>query len=737
MIDAQKINIVTKHTETPDETKSTSLVTLETTPNQRRLATIIAAVIIASAFLLFPFVSQRLLVLEAFIPMFIPTIFFCDIITAFLLWGQFAADRRPALAVLTATYIFSALLTVAYLLSFPGIFSETGLFGANPQTTSWLWIFWHGGFPLGILAYLGADYAWRDRQLSGKSALWLFVGLFLAVGALVLGLCVIAYRFNDWLPVFVSGSDYSRVVTSGVGPTVWLITTLALVGLLYRGRGQTVLQLWLSVGLIAWLIDTVLSLSGGVRYSVGWYGSRINTLFTSVVVLVALLYEVSQLYYKIARREREQRFLAEASATLGASLDYVTNLQNVARLVVQSNFATSCIFDIYETEQNPPRLQRVATAHADPRLEQMVTELNRRFPPDPTQQPIIGQILETGQPQIIGQFNQDFLRTMSNNPSELTLLRHVVPDTALCAPLIARGKTIGILGLGLHATARKYGQQDIALAEQLAQRAALAIDNARLYEQTQQALDAQKELDRLKDQFMSIASHELRTPLTAIKGYSQLLETTINKQLENPAPQDGTNRQFLDKNVKFSRQIGRQSERMQELINRLLDFSRLQSGRLELHLTPNVHLEELLESVIEQQQVGSNTHNLVFERSSAPVIISCDVPRVEQVFNNLISNAFKYSPDGTTVTVRLSADTTKNEAVISIQDEGEGISPEHQARIFEQFYRVRNQNSLSVDGLGLGLFISHEMVTQHGGRMWVESEVSKGSTFYVALPLSN
>jgi len=265
-------------------------------------------------------------------------------------------------------------------------------------------------------------------------------------------------------------------------------------------------------------------------------------------------------------------------------------------------------------------------------------------------------------------------------------------------------------------------------------------------------IDEQKKAMEQKDQFLAVASHDLRTPLSSIKGYAQILARNLAKEQPGQPETDAAQLSSATKSLNMVRTIIQQSERMNELINRLLDFSRIQGGQLSLQYSENSNLVELLQQVVTQLIVTTENHVLQIDTATPSAVrVSYDAARVEQVLNNLISNAIKYSPDGTTVTVGVEiataavsdsqqADETeaRDEVVVWVRDEGYGISPEAQAHIFERFYRVQNEQTASKSGLGLGLFISCEIVRQHGGRMWVESEEGRvGSTFYFTLPATS
>ena len=275
---------------------------------------------------------------------------------------------------------------------------------------------------------------------------------------------------------------------------------------------------------------------------------------------------------------------------------------------------------------------------------------------------------------------------------------------------------------------------------------------AHVVDVTEQVQARQKieELSQLKDEFLAIASHDLRTPVTSIKGYLQLLQRSLLKQqhlLERPSDNSvnegdhedrsyGTASRFVENSLQLVTTVLNQTNRLIELLDRLLDFSRISEGQLKLHYTPNADLTKLVAEVVTSLAITTKKHHIVVHNpTTQPIRLSYDETRLEQVLNNLITNAIKYSPTGTTITVGIEPSRpVQNEVVIWVQDEGYGVDSAQQTHLFERFYRVQNEQNASKGGLGLGLYISAEIVKQHHGRMWVESQVGQGSTFYVALP---
>jgi signal transduction histidine kinase len=249
------------------------------------------------------------------------------------------------------------------------------------------------------------------------------------------------------------------------------------------------------------------------------------------------------------------------------------------------------------------------------------------------------------------------------------------------------------------------------LVEDITERRAAEQERARLYREAQDAI-------RVRDDFLSIASHELKTPLTPLS----LRLANLERKLERGEHVEPT----------VLRQARQHLMRLTTLINDLLDASRIEAGRLALHPEPT-RLDGLVEHVIHGMEGARGERHIDFAHPSEAVQVYGDPYRLEQVVANLLENALKYSPDGGTVHIDLQL--RESVAVLSVRDEGIGIPPEDQKLLFERYFRARNVSARSFGGLGLGLYISRDIVERHGGRIWVESQVGRGSTFYVALPL--
>lgn len=291
-----------------------SLSTALATRGEKRVA---LAIIVVSTLLFavcVPFVRVPLARMPAFIPAYQSALFLVDLITALLLFDQFARTRSRAMLILASAYLFDALIIVAHTLSFPGAFAPAGLVTGGEQTTAWLYIFWHGGFPLFVIAYaLLQRREVRDAGVpvsrAGVAVAWAVAAVVLVTGALTL----LATAGHDWLPVVMQGNNYAMLVSKGISPAVWILTLVA-IGVLWR-REMRVIDLWLMVVMWVWLLDIALAaVIGSSRFDLGFYAGRMFGLVAASFLLVTLLVEMARLY----------------SGALGAA---ASAEQNLARMV--------------------------------------------------------------------------------------------------------------------------------------------------------------------------------------------------------------------------------------------------------------------------------------------------------------------------------------------------------------------------------------------------------------------
>jgi|SRR5579859_6313923 len=421
------------------------------------------------------------------------------------------------------------------------------------------------------------------------------------------------------------------------------------------------------------------------------------------------------IFHELTERiEAEQRlaFLAEAGAQLGMSLDEQETLEAVTQIAVH---ALTDWAVVYMPNADGTALHRLAFAHREDSRTDLVRELEERYPPTSTGRSVIWQVLQSATPRLAAEISDDVLQQVAEDANHLRILRELQLISGLYAPIQARGRTIGVLALFTSAeSGRRLNQEDLAVAQEIARRLALAIDNARLYAQTRDAI-------RARDEFLSLASHELRNPVAAISGTAQLIQRArLRNQLDEPT----LNR--------YTSVIERTAAHLANLTEDLLDVGRLQQGRLPLRFA-ETDLAELVRGVVARQQSRGSDVPISLDIHGDGCVIRADADRLEQVITNLLENAAKYSPHGGSIQVEVTADAES--VSVAVRDYGIGFPPSAADRIFEPFGRATNATERNIPGLGLGLYISRQIVERHAGRLWAESlGEGRGTTFYVWLP---
>lgn len=329
---------------------------------------------------------------------------------------------------------------------------------------------------------------------------------------------------------------------------------------------------------------------------------------------------------------------------------------------------------------------------------------------------IIGQVVSTGFPSLTTNVRTiaDATNPGTYHPSPMKLA------SLLILPLRTRREVIGALIIAANDPDRAMTDEKLPLAELLTERASLAIENARLYTEQVEARHKLEDLSRLKDEFLSIASHELRTPVTSIKGYTQLAKTLIKEgDLD-------TSEEYLDIALD-------QIDRMSRLILELLDVSRIETGRLEIRREP-IPWSNFVRDAVHRHHTAVSDRRFHISIPDDYKFVHGDRDRLEQVLGNLLENAVKYSPDGSDITVTV--DDRVDSLVTAVCDRGIGIPADELAQVFERFHRGRHVSSTNYGGLGLGLYITKQIIERHGGTIWVESKEGHGTTFFFSLPAS-
>jgi PAS domain S-box-containing protein len=413
---------------------------------------------------------------------------------------------------------------------------------------------------------------------------------------------------------------------------------------------------------------------------------------------------------KRKRTETALKFLSEAGDVIASSLDYETTLASVARMAVPT-LADWCAVDVVEDDRT---LKRLAVAHVDQEKVEWAYELQKRYPPDMDAPRGIPNVLRTGESEIYPEIADEMLVGAAVNAEHLKIMRDIGFTSAIIAPLVTQGRTLGAITFITAESRRIYGQDDLALAESLAHRAAIAIENARLYRSAQEA-------NRLKDEFLATVSHELRTPLTAIMGWAYLLRAG---QLDEGSA--ATALETIERNARSQAQI----------IDDLLDVSRIITGKLRLDIR-EVEPISLIESAIEAVRPAAEAKGVRLQKviDTGVISIAGDPSRLQQVVWNLLTNAIKFTPKGGRVQIRLERINSHIEIVVA--DTGSGINSDFLPHVFERFRQADQATTRQHGGLGLGLAIVRHLIELHGGTVQAESTgENQGATFTVKLPVA-
>ncbi|MDB6151706.1 MAG: multi-sensor hybrid histidine kinase [Chthoniobacteraceae bacterium] len=414
--------------------------------------------------------------------------------------------------------------------------------------------------------------------------------------------------------------------------------------------------------------------------------------------------------------QRHFAFLAEASNVLAASLDYKETFENLARLVVPI-LADFCIVDV--TEQNGT-LRQVAVAHRDPAKEAKLRQLTDHYPLNLTVRHGGTRVFQTGRLEWNCSVDDAALSEMFEDERTREIVRSLKPIGYIAVPLLARGRVIGAITMVNTDPARVCGIKEVSLAEQLAQRAALALDNAALYQSAQKARTDAERANMAKDRFLAMLSHELRTPLTPVINSVSLLESMSDLPSEI-RPQ----LQMIRRNVELEAR----------LIDDLLDLTRISKGKVQLNLAV-VDAQALLRSAIEICGPDIEAKELVLhtEFNASRCHLNADPARLQQIFWNLIKNAVKFTHPKGELTIR-TANDEGGALRVEVIDTGIGILKEMLPKIFNAFEQVEDSKA---GGLGLGLAITKAMVALHRGRIEAVSDgADKGSKFTVWFPTAS
>lgn len=436
------------------------------------------------------------------------------------------------------------------------------------------------------------------------------------------------------------------------------------------------------------------------------------------------------------RAEETIRSLAEASVILSRTLDYEATLEAIARLLVPT-FGDWCAVELLGDDH---KIQHVTVTHADPRKVDLALELRSRFPPLlDSGQPGVARAIRTGRTEVFADLSDEALREACRSEEQYRLLRRLGMKSAIVVPLIAREKMLGAITVVASESRRCYSAGEISTVQELALRCALAVDNAKLYDDARRELAERRRAEeslleahqlaesanRSKSAFLANMSHEIRTPMSAIMGYAELLGRHLSDAEQ----------------LRYVEIIRRNGGFLLEILNDVLDLSRIEAGRLEIE-KQRIAPHEIFYEVCSLMQVRADEKNLplVLEFDGrVPESIQSDPTRLRQIVINLVSNAIKFTERGS-VRIIVRHDAGVPLLRFDVVDTGIGVMADQVDRLFEPFTQADTSVTRRYGGSGVGLAICKRLVEMLGGWIEVQSEPDQGSTFSVAIstgPLDN
>ena len=679
--------------------------TLPAGPHHRRLATGTFAVSVLVFAALVPFAKQPLGQALAFIPAYQSALALSDLITAVLLFGQFGLARSGALLVLGGAYLFSAFMACAHALTFPGLFAPTGLLGAGPHSTAWMYMFWHGGFTLAFVGYA----VLKDRP-PVRSRAGVAVGAGIAVTVLLgAAFTLLATAGRDFLPGIMRGNAYAPAYFGTVA-AVWLLPLVAL-GFLWRRKPHSILDLWLMVVMAAVFFAVGLSaVFNAGRFDLGFYAGRVYGLLAASFVLVVLLLEHAALQMRLARaqvrHEERLRILHEIDRAVVSEKSTEAIAAAVIQPLRQLLDVPRAIVNLFDARSG--KVEWLAAAGR----QRVRVGPGVRFAPR-----FIGDVegLRRGEPQFIA------LRDLPPGP-EVDALRASGVLFYMAVPMVASGELIGAISFG--GEQAEFSSEQIGVAREVATQLCIAITQARLLDQVRgQAHEleqrvrertAQLEAANLELQAFSYSvSHDLRAPLRAVDGYARMLEEDYAAKLD-------------DEGRRLLGVVRESANRMGQLIDDLLKFS--QVGRKALARAP-LDMRAVASEVA--GELGAAYPKARIALDALPQAQG-DRALMRQVWSNLIGNGLKYSSKGERPAVQIGGKVDGAEAVYWVRDNGAGFDMRYADKLYGVFQRLHSQEEFT--GTGVGLAIVQRVVLRHGGRVWAEGKVGEGACFYFSLP---
>ncbi len=408
-------------------------------------------------------------------------------------------------------------------------------------------------------------------------------------------------------------------------------------------------------------------------------------------------------------------FLSDSSAALFKSLDFEATLECAVRLAVP----TLADYAVVDVAGDDGGIRRLAVAHRESALESVLQGTARYYEAGADAKHPLQVALDTGKSELVEEVTDAWMQSAGRTSQHLADIHALGPRSVMIVPLRGRERIVGMLTLVSSSSGRRYTPADLTLAEEFASRAGAAADNARLFSVAEAARARAESANKIKSEFLAVMSHELRTPLNAIAGYAELMELEIH------GPVTVEQREALGR-------IQRSQRNLLGLINDVLNFAKLEAGRLEYTLL-DVDISDVVDGLEPLVAPQLRARRLAYdrERCRRAVLVRADADKLKQILVNLLSNAIKFTPEGGTVSVR--CDIANDSVAIAVEDTGIGIAAERLEQVFEPFVQIDRKLSAPQEGTGLGLSISRDLARGMGGDLTVESRLGEGSTFVLTL----